>query len=250
MMEKHSIFKATTLYTIKAELLTIDQYIDSRITSLNPHTLLNNGDYVDIVITGFNYYSSYWNNPSGELARALDGSIINSYRVKGFVPTVSLKNAVSRMKEILSTTKPKLVIGMGLNPATRFVDIELVSVNQTYFTQPDVDGNIVRLQKILDTGPQIAYSTLPLEGIMRECSEKKSLPIKPSVSIGLYLCNVVAYMIMTYGVEKKIPAGFIHLPPTTINLLRRETEHGIPFSEILEAVKCIIEDSTSGMYDH
>jgi hypothetical protein len=178
MMEKHSIFKATTLYTIKAELLTIDQYIDSRITSLNPHTLLNNGDYVDIVITGFNYYSSYWNNPSGELARAIDGSIINSYRVKGFVLTVSLKNAVSQMKEILSTTKPKLIIGMGLNPATRFVDIELVSVNQTYFTQPDVDGNIVRLQKILDTGPQIAYSTLPLEGIMRECSEKKSLPHK------------------------------------------------------------------------
>jgi pyroglutamyl-peptidase len=205
---------------------------------------------VDIVITGFNYYSSYWNNPSGELARALDGSIINSYRVKGFVLAVSLKNAVSKMKEILSTTKPKLIIGMGLNPATRFVDIELVSVNQTYFTQPDVDGNIVRLQKILDTGPQVAYTTLPLEKIMCECSEKKLLPIKPSVSIGLYLCNVVAYMIMTYGVEKKIPAGFIHLSPTTINLLRRETGHGIPFSEILEAVKCIIEVSTSDIYDH
>lgn len=202
---------------------------------------------MDIVVTGFGYYGGYWNNPSGEIARLLDGVLINNFRVRGFVLPVSFNKARVILREILESFKPKLVLGLGLNPSTRMVDLELASVNKAFFTQPDVDGFTAKYIDVEGGGPSILYTTLPVEKILVECREKRLLPLRPSLSTGLFLCNTIAYIIMKYGVERNVPAGFLHIPPSTINQLRRETGFGLPLQDILDTVRCVLEVSTSGL---
>lgn len=198
---------------------------------------------MNILVTGYSYYNRYWYNPSGEIARLLDNTEIDGLRIKGVVLPVSLVTVKSTLPKVIEEYKPRLILGVGLNPSTRFLDVELVAVNRVHFTEPDIDGVKVEYSEILPGESFTVYTTLPIEKILEECARKRGYPIRPSLRIGLYLCNVAAYIIMKYGNEWKVPAGFVHIPPSTTNLLRQETQYGIPLEEILNAVKCIIEVS-------
>jgi pyroglutamyl-peptidase len=195
------------------------------------------------LVAGFSYYGGYWNNPSGEVARRLDGVVVEGLRVRGLVLPVSFRAVKAVLREALYTTRPIVVIGLGLNPVTHTVDVELVAVNRAFFTQPDIEGYVANYEAIDSEGPLVAYTTLPVQEILEECRVKRGLPVKPSLHTGLYLCNTAAYLIMRYGLESKALAGFIHLPPSTINYLRGETSHGIPLQELIESTECILEVS-------
>lgn len=195
------------------------------------------------LITGYSYYGKYWFNPSGEVAKLLDGLEISEYRIKSLVLPVSFNLARSALLKALGELKPGFVLGLGLAPLTKMLEVELVAVNYVYFTQPDIDGVKAELERVDPHGPPVVYTTLPVEAIMRTCRSLRGYSIRPSLSTGLYLCNVAAYIIMKYGLEHRVPAGFVHVPPSTVNMLRRESELGIPLEEIISAVKCIIEVS-------
>ncbi|MEM2170948.1 MAG: hypothetical protein QXU03_04220 [Desulfurococcaceae archaeon] len=201
------------------------------------------------LITGYSYYGKYWFNPSGEVAKLLDGSEISVYRVKSLVLPASFNSARSTLQKVLEELKPDFVLGLGLAPLARMLEVELVAVNYVYFTQPDVNGVKAELEKIDPRGPPVVYTTLPVEAVVKKCKSQRGYPIKPSLSTGLYLCNVAAYMIMRYGLERRVPAGFVHIPPSTVNMLRRESEFGTPLEEIADTVKCIVEASTGVAFE-
>jgi len=196
---------------------------------------------LEALVVGFSYYGGYWSNPSGEVARALDGYVVGGLRVRSLVLPVSFKVVREALREALHATRPALVVGLGLNPSTRTVDIELAAVNRAFFTQPDVDGYVADYEEVESGGPFTVYTTLPVREIIGECRARRGLPVKPSLSTGLYLCNVAAYLIMRYGLEMRVPAGFLHVPPSTTNYLRRETSHGLPLQDIVESTLCVIE---------
>lgn len=195
-----------------------------------------------LLLTGFTFFDRYWHNPSGEIARRLDGAEINGYRVKSLILPVSYVKAKRMLLEHLEKEKPDAVIGLGLAPTAKSVNIELAAVNRAYFTSPDVDSYVARYVEILEGGYTIVFTTLPVERIVSKCSSTMP-PVRPSLSTGLYLCNVVAYLAMNYGRKNEKLAGFLHIPPSTVNVLKGESEHGYPEDVILEAVKCVIEAS-------
>lgn len=194
-----------------------------------------------ILLTGYSYYSKYWFNPSGEVARILDGTLIDGYRVISRVFPVSFKTVVTELSKLLEELKPRVVLSLGLDPRARQVQVELVAVNYVYSELRDVDGTELKFNQITPGGPLVVHTTLPVREIIEVCSEKKLLPIRPSLSTGLFLCNVAGYLVMKYGAERGVPAGFLHIPPSTINMLRGETEYGVPLETVVESVKCILE---------
>jgi len=195
-----------------------------------------------VLVTGYSYYGKYWFNPSGEVARLLDGARFGDYVVKSVVMPVSLKAVKSTLPRLLRELEPSLAIGLGLSPGYREVVVELAAANYAYF-DTDVDGYKAELEPVDPEGPPIVYTTLPLKEIIRKCRGERLLPIRPGLGTGLYMCNVAAYMLMRYGLERGVPAGFVHVPPSTENYLRGEAPSGLPLSEILESIKCIIEEA-------
>ena len=107
---------------------------------------------MEALVVGFSYYGGYWSNPSGEVARALDGYVVGGLRVRGLVLPVSFKAVREALREALYATRPALVVGLGLNPSTRTVDIELAAVNRAFFTQPDVDGYVANYEEVESGG--------------------------------------------------------------------------------------------------
>lgn len=193
------------------------------------------------LVVGFNYFDNFWHNPSGEVAKLFDNKTIGRFRVLSYVLPVSLKTVRELLPRIIQRTQPSMVLGLGLAPLNKDLILELVAVNKAYFTKSDVNGYIAKYEDVLEGEPLIVHTTLPVEQIIKECTIKRNLPIRPGLGIGLYLCNTVAYIIMRYGVLNGIPAGFIHIPPSTVNLLRKESEHGMPLDYIYETVFCVIE---------
>lgn len=192
-----------------------------------------------VLVTGYDRYSGYTLNSSGEVAKFLNGDEVRGFRVVSYVFPVSLKVVKAQLPQLLADLRPDLVVGLGMSPTTRFVDVELASVNRVHFTIPDEDSYVAFFEEIVSGGPSVLHTTLPVSEIVSKCSSGV-LKVRPSLGTGLYLCNVAAYLIMKYGVENKRPAGFIHLPPSTNNLLRGETSHGYPIDELIEVVKCAI----------
>jgi len=194
-----------------------------------------------ILLTGYSYYSKYWFNPSSEVARVLDRAVINGYRVVSRVLPVSFRVVVSELPRLLEELKPGIALGLGLDPRARQVQVELAAVNYVYSEVSDVDGAKLDFREIVPGSPRVVHSTLPVGEIVEKCGARRLLPVRPSLGTGLFLCNVAGYLLMKYGVEKGVPAGFLHIPPSTVNLMRGETDYGVPLDTIVETVKCILE---------
>jgi pyroglutamyl-peptidase len=194
-----------------------------------------------ILLTGYSYYSKYWFNPSSEVASVLDGAVINGYRVVSRVLPVSFRVVVSELPRLLEELKPRIALGLGLDPRARQVQVELAAVNYVYSEVSDVDGAKLDFREIVPGSPRVVHSTLPVGEIVEKCGARRLLPVRPSLGTGLFLCNVAGYLLMKYGVEKGVPAGFLHIPPSTVNLMRGETDYGVPLDTIVETVKCILE---------
>jgi pyroglutamyl-peptidase len=94
-----------------------------------------------ILLTGYSSYSKYWFNPSSEVARVLDRAVINEYRVVSRVLPVSFRVVVSELPRLLEELKPRIALGLGLDPRARQVQVELAAVNYVYSEVSDVEGS-------------------------------------------------------------------------------------------------------------
>ncbi|MCE4621131.1 MAG: hypothetical protein F7B95_01660 [Desulfurococcales archaeon] len=168
-----------------------------------------------VLVTGFSYYGVYPYNPSGDLAEKLDGTVVEGFKVIGRVLPVSFRRALGILDELLKEYRPAVAVGLGLHPRATAVLLELAGVNLAHFERPDVNGFRARLEAIDDGGPQVLYTGLPVDRVHSACNEGLQLRIRPSVTIGTYLCNAVGYKIMRYGSLSGAVAGFLHVPPTT-----------------------------------
>lgn len=203
-----------------------------------------------VLVTGFGYYGKYWFNPSGEVAQLLSGREVRGYTIVSHVMPVSIRVVRSELPRILEELSPRLIIGLGLAPEATELSLELAAVNAAYFPKGDIESYRADYEPVVEGGSFVAYTTLPIKHILSECRDKKLLPLRPSLSTGLYLCNAAAYIIMSYGLKHNALAGFVHVPPSTVNYLRGESSHGVPLTTIAEAVECIIDASLQWLESH
>lgn len=196
-----------------------------------------------VLVTGFSYYRGYPYNPSGDLAEKLNGTVIEEFKVTGKVLPVSFENALGILEGLLREYKPAVVVGLGLHPRATAVLLELAAVNLAHFERPDIDGFKARLKAIDDEGPQVLYTRLPVDRVHSACNEGLQLRIRPSVTIGTYLCNAVGYKIMHYGSSSGAVAGFLHVPPTTDIAMKLGLSNYIAAWELEEIVRCVIREA-------
>ncbi len=164
------------------------------------------------LVTGFEWFEVegvvYEPNPSGVAAESLDGVDLGVCRVEGVSLPVE-PGALDMLRRLLLELDPVAVVSAGLyTPGTRWLRLEVVAVNALRWR-----GGLRRLDS---TRPLFDPVPAPVDVVaVSEGLSGAGFEARPSASIGLFMCNAVAYTVYRWGWEAGRPALFIHTPLST-----------------------------------
>jgi pyroglutamyl-peptidase len=166
-----------------------------------------------ILLTGFEPFDTYTTNPSGEVAKALDGRAFGAEVVRAAVLPVHHREAALVVARLVDETAPRAIVHVGLAGGRARIALERVAVNVMDFEIADNAGYRASGEPCVPGGPAAYFSTLPLGGIL-DALVADGVPAYLSNTAGTYLCNQTMYTTRDL-LERRglaILAGFIHLP--------------------------------------
>lgn len=166
-----------------------------------------------VLLTGFEPFGGDPLNPSGEIARQLDGAVIAGHHVQGAVLPCVFGKAVTELKRLMRRYRPALVICLGLANGRAEITPERVAINVDDARIPDNAGRQPVDRPIAKGGPAAYWSTLPIKAIVAAL-RRNEFPAAVSQTAGTFVCNHVFYALMHELARKRgtVRGGFIHLP--------------------------------------
>ena len=165
-----------------------------------------------VLITGFEAFGGETSNPSAEIARALDGKIIEGRPVVGAVLPCVFGTSAEELLRWLRVVRPELVVCVGQAGGRSAITPERVAINVDDALIPDNAGVRPVDVPILRGGPAAYWSTLPIKAIVAGLTAQ-GIPSAVSPTAGTFVCNHVFYRLMHALVRRKgIRGGFVHVP--------------------------------------
>lgn len=192
-----------------------------------------------VLLTGFDPFGGAERNPSGELAIALDGSLISGAVVRGVVLPTAYAASVDRILGEIGRVRPDLIVMLGVAEGRKAVTPERVGLNLDDSKTEDNAGEVRSEQPIFPDGPAAIFSPLPVRA-MADAMSEAGVEAAVSTSAGTFVCNHLLYSVLAFlaRADPPIPAGFVHVPalegtvaddvPTmSLEQMRRAVEAGI-----------------------
>jgi pyroglutamyl-peptidase len=166
-----------------------------------------------ILLTGFEPYGTYKDNPSAEVAEALHGRTVGGVAVGSAILPVHHARASVLVAELVQELVPRAIVHLGLAGGRARLALERVALNVMDFEIADNAGYRAAGEPCVPGGPPAYFSTLPLPAML-EALSAEGVPAYLSSSAGTYLCNQTFYTTrhLLESQRRDIPAGFIHLP--------------------------------------
>jgi pyroglutamyl-peptidase len=166
-----------------------------------------------LLLTGFEPFDGDTVNPSGEVAKQLDGRVIGDCVVRSVVLPVQHEAARAVVAPRLEAPGLVAVVHLGLAGGRARVSLERVAVNVMDYSRPDAHGQLLRGVACVEGGPAAYLSTLPLRDMLAALTAE-GIPAAISNTAGTYLCNDISYTTLHALARRgrSTPAGFIHLP--------------------------------------
>ena len=192
---------------------------------------------------GYTNFGKYLWNPAELVVEKLNGSEIEGCKVVGKKLPVSFDDVKKLVRKYLNETDPDIAVGIGLNPSLRKVALELASSNVISFEVPDEKGHKTPFDLIDGNEIQVVRTLLPVPRIVKSCSIERNLPLRPTVGIGSYLCNVLGYLVMSWVKENDRYGGFVHVPPHTDLAIKVGLNNFLSLNEIIDVIECILEET-------
>ena len=166
-----------------------------------------------LLLPGFEPFDGDSVNPSGEVAKQLDGRAIGDCVVKGLILPVQHEAARAMVAPLLEAPGVLAVVHLGLAGGRARIALERVAVNVMDYSRPDAHGQVLRDRACVADGPAAYLATLPLRDMLAALAAD-GIPAYISNTAGTYLCNDVSYTSLhaLACADRAIPAGFVHLP--------------------------------------
>jgi pyroglutamyl-peptidase len=179
-----------------------------------------------ILVTGFEPFAGHPANPSMLVARALAGRSFSGHRVRAAILPVVYAGIEPAIDRLLAEVKPAAVVSLGLDYKTDAIKLERIAINLDDASIPDEAGDKRCGARIAMRGPAARWNTLPLDTIAAALAGA-GVEFKFSSHAGAFLCNHLMYHLCGRVARARIPAGFVHLPPTP-QLIRTEDQPSRP----------------------
>lgn len=170
-----------------------------------------------ILVTGFTPWGRERRNPSGELARAVGGSVL----------PVDYARAERDILRLIRSSRPDAILMLGLAAGRTRLELETVALNVDHGGA----GKGRRRRRPIRKGPLALPATLPVDRLYRALKRAR-IPVSISAHAGTFVCNHVFYVALAEG---RVPSGFLHVPPV----------RAVPFATQLRAVKLILDELES-----
>ncbi|KRG68918.1 pyroglutamyl-peptidase I [Pseudoxanthomonas dokdonensis] len=164
-----------------------------------------------VLLTGFEPFGGDSDNPSWQAVQALHGHQIAGHRVVTRLLPVAFSKSLRALRAALNDSSPAVVICVGQAGGRAQISLERVAINVDDARIPDNAGKQPVDVPVIDNGPAAYFSTLPIKNQLLALREA-GIPAEISQSAGTYVCNHVFYGLMHTLRNKKLRAGFIHIP--------------------------------------
>lgn len=191
-----------------------------------------------LLITGFAPFGGDELNPSWQAVSALPDAVGAWELIKRELP-VTFRGAPSALFEAIDECEPDAVLMIGLAGSRGVVTPERQGFNEIVARIPDNEGNQPKNEPVVPGGPEILFSTLPVED-MTEAIRAAGVPARLSDSAGRFVCNALLYSTLCHleQSDDPVPAAFIHVPATPEMGLDVPT---LTLDQIVTALKAAIE---------
>ena len=192
-----------------------------------------------LLLTGFEPFDGGRVNPSGEVARRLDGSRIGAATVVGRVLPVSFARLPALIGELVAAERPDAMVGMGLASGEPAIRLEQFGINRAHSDRADNDG-LAPVDRPLDpAGPAARIVSLQL-GPALERLRAAGIPARLSFHAGTHCCNLWLYHALgaLERAERQIPCGFVHLPCLPEQAIETPVA-SMPLDLMVEAVRLV-----------
>jgi pyroglutamyl-peptidase len=171
--------------------------------------------HTTVLITGFEPFGQVLVNPSALICESLvcESHDMSRYRRAGEILPTEFVAAGRRMRDLIRTLRPDVVIELGVAPTATGLRFERVATNLDDATIPDNAGYQPASAEIVAGGVPTLAATLPLAQMLDRVTEL-GVPASFSEDAGAYMCNHVMYCALDEIARLALPAqcGLIHVP--------------------------------------
>ncbi|MEM3215749.1 MAG: hypothetical protein QXS17_02440 [Candidatus Micrarchaeaceae archaeon] len=198
-----------------------------------------------VLLLGFGQFLSYNYNPSGSIAKKLNGKSIKGFKIIGKVLPVEHISTSTFAEKYITETHPSIILGLGLSAMRGSISIERVALNRFYFTSENKTID----EPLSKKGKPAYFSTIPVDSIKSKI-ERAGIPAEYSFWPDTFVSNELFYTIMKIAHKIKAKyAGFIHLPLTHEQVIEKKWMHygiranvpSLTEKEETEAIKIALE---------
>jgi pyroglutamyl-peptidase len=193
-----------------------------------------------ILLTGFEPFGGETVNPSGLVARALDGEIIAGARVHALCLPCVFGAALDVLGAALRQRRPGIVLALGQAGGRSDFSPERVAINVDDARIPCNAGRQPVDEPVVPGAPAAYFSTLPIKAIVAAL-RAEGLPAAVSQTAGTFVCNHVFYGLM-HALRRRrgVRAGFMHLPLLPEQVAARATvpaQPSLPLATQVQGVR-------------
>jgi pyroglutamyl-peptidase len=166
-----------------------------------------------ILITGFEPFGGYRNNPSQQLVEYVNhkhNKDIPGTILRGVTLPVAYYACWDMLHKEIDAFHPDYILSFGYSPGNNRIALERLANN--YDGGLADNNSMTHSGEIIKNGTAHYISTLPLVKISQSLTSK-GLPVDISDNAGGYLCNHIFYQVLHFSSGNPgLRAGFIHIP--------------------------------------
>lgn len=193
-----------------------------------------------ILVTGFDPFGGEAINPAWETVKALPQTVAGAQIIPCQVPTVFGKS-IETVCQAIDREQPDAVVCIGQAGGRYAVSVERVAINLSDGRIPDNAGYQPVDEPIAPQGPAAYFSTLPIKAMV-QAIRQAGVPAEVSNTAGTYVCNHLMYGVLHHVAQRGlgIPAGFIHIPYLTGQVVDKKNTPSLGAAELAGAIQAAL----------